>query len=56
MACFYTIKYCHIPYCLGQVLYILEMHFKLQLKLSNVGLQETIGSHFVIFSEIFYSS
>ena len=25
------------------------MHFKLQLKLGNVGLQETIGSHLGIF-------
>ena len=55
MACFYTIKNCHTP-LFRAVLYFLEMHFKLQLKLDNMGLQETIGSHLGIFSKIFYSS
>ena len=55
MACF-TLYNIVIYHCLGQVLYFLEMHFKLQLKLGNVGLQETIESHLGIFSEIFYYS
>ena len=37
MTCFYTIKYCHIPLFRASSLNFLEMHFKLQLKLDNVG-------------------